>query len=118
MTVSFDLDGVVWRNPFNKGVGPRLREHMRTLPALAGLTPDEADKRSMDAFREYSRGRMQAGDYVGASAEASVVIGGGANVLVGGSDQTITLQPISIQTQTGLNLAIGVAEFQLRTTVD
>ena len=59
-----------------------------------------------------------AGDYVGASAEASVVVGGGANVLVGGSNQTITLQPISIQTGTGLNLAIGVTEFQLRTTLD
>lgn len=59
-----------------------------------------------------------AGDYVGATAEASVGVGGGANVLIGGSNQTITLQPLSVQAQTGLNLAVGVSEFQLRTTVD
>lgn len=59
-----------------------------------------------------------AGDYVGASAEGSVVVGGGANVLIGGSNQTVTLQPVSVQTQTGLNLAVGVTQFQLRTTVD
>lgn len=59
-----------------------------------------------------------AGDYVGATAEASVGVGGGANVLIGGSNQTITLQPISVQAQTGLNLAVGVTEFELRTAVD
>jgi hypothetical protein len=55
-----------------------------------------------------------AGDYVGASAEASAAVGGGANVLVGGSNQTIALQPVSVQAQTGLNLAIGVSSFRLR----
>ncbi|MCV0393949.1 MAG: DUF992 domain-containing protein [Rhizobiaceae bacterium] len=59
-----------------------------------------------------------AGDYVGATAEATAGVGAGANVLVGGSNQTITLQPVSLQAQTGLNLALGVTEFQLRTTVD
>lgn len=54
------------------------------------------------------------GNYVGASAEASAAIGGGANVLIGGSNKTITLQPISVQAQTGVNLAIGVSEFRLR----
>lgn len=59
-----------------------------------------------------------AGDYIGATAEASVGVGGGANVLIGGSNQTVTLQPVSVQAQTGLNLAVGVTEFQLRTTLD
>lgn len=54
------------------------------------------------------------GDYVGASADASAVVGGGANVLVGGSNNTITLQPVSVQAQTGLNLAVGVSSFQLK----
>ena len=54
-----------------------------------------------------------AGNYVGASAEASIAAGGGANALIGGSNQTITLQPISIQGQTGLNLAVGVAGLRL-----
>ncbi|HWK64773.1 MAG TPA: DUF992 domain-containing protein [Rhizobiaceae bacterium] len=55
-----------------------------------------------------------AGSYVGASADASAVVGGGANVLVGGSDNTIALQPVSVQAQTGVNLAVGVSNFQLK----
>ncbi len=54
------------------------------------------------------------GDYVGATAEATVGAGLGANVLVGGSNRTITLQPLSVQGQTGLNVAAGVAGLSLR----
>jgi hypothetical protein len=54
------------------------------------------------------------GSYAGASADASVGIGGGANVLVGGSNRTVALQPLSLQGQVGLNLAIGVADLELR----
>lgn len=55
-----------------------------------------------------------AGDYVGAGAELSAAVGGGANLLVGGTGDTFVLQPVSVQAQTGLNLAVGVVEFQLR----
>jgi hypothetical protein len=55
-----------------------------------------------------------AGDYVGASGEASIAAGLGANVLVGGSNRTIALQPVSVSGQIGLNLAIGVADLSLR----
>lgn len=55
-----------------------------------------------------------AGHYVGASAEATVGAGLGANVLVGGSNRTVALQPVSIQGQTGLNVAAGVAGLELR----
>jgi len=65
----------------------------------------------------YAPGAL-AGDYVGASADASIAVGGGANLLVGRSAQTFTLQPLSVQTQTGVNLAVGVTEFQLRTTAE
>jgi hypothetical protein len=54
-----------------------------------------------------------AGDYVGASGEVTVAAGLGANVLVGGSNRTVALQPISLGGQTGLNLAIGVAALHL-----
>jgi Protein of unknown function (DUF992) len=54
------------------------------------------------------------GNYVGASADASIVIGGGANALVGGSKRSFTLQPFSVQGQSGVNLAIGVAGLSLR----
>jgi Protein of unknown function (DUF992) len=61
-------------------------------------------------------GRIAAltGNYAGATAEATVGAGLGANVLVGGSDRTIALQPVSVQGQTGLNVAAGVAELELR----
>jgi len=55
-----------------------------------------------------------AGHYVGASAEATVGAGVGANVLVGGSNRTVTLQPVSVQGQAGLNVAAGVAGLTLR----
>ena len=55
-----------------------------------------------------------AGNYSGVGAEATVVVGGGANLLVGGSKDTFTLQPLSVQAQTGLNVAAGVTSFQLR----
>lgn len=61
----------------------------------------------------YAPGAL-AGDYLGASAEISAAVGAGANLLVGGSAQSYTLQPLSVQTQTGVNLALGVSQFQLR----
>ena len=54
-----------------------------------------------------------AGNYAGASAEATVGAGLGANVLVGGSNRTVALQPLSVQGQTVLNLAVGVSELAL-----
>jgi hypothetical protein len=55
-----------------------------------------------------------AGTYAGASAEATLGAGVGANLLVGGSNHTVELQPLSIQEQTGVNIAAGVAEIELR----
>ena len=55
-----------------------------------------------------------AGSYGGATAEATVVAGVGANVLIGGSNRTVTLQPVSFQGQSGLNVAAGVAGIDLR----
>lgn len=55
-----------------------------------------------------------AGSYVGASAEATVGLGVGANLLVGGSSKTISLQPLSVQGQTGVNAALAVAGLELR----
>lgn len=63
----------------------------------------------------YAPGAL-AGDYVGASAEVTAGIGAGANLLVGGAGPSFTLQPVSLQTQTGMNLAVGVSQFQLRST--
>ena len=54
------------------------------------------------------------GSYGGATAEATVGVGAGANVLIGGSNRTIELQPLSLQGQTGLNVAAGIAGIDLR----
>src|SRR4026207_814733 len=53
-----------------------------------------------------------AGDYGGARAEATVGVGLGANVLVGGSDRTVALQPVSVQGQAGLNVAAGATAYR------
>jgi hypothetical protein len=55
-----------------------------------------------------------AGTYAGATAGATVGAGVGANVLVGGSDRTVALQPVSVQAQTGMNIAAGVSTMELR----
>jgi len=54
-----------------------------------------------------------AGSYGGATASATVGVGVGANVLVGGSSDTISLQPVSIEGGTGLNVAGGFASISL-----
>jgi uncharacterized protein DUF992 len=55
-----------------------------------------------------------AGNYVGASGEATIAAGLGANVLIGGSNRTIALQPVSVSGQVGLNLALGIGDLSLR----
>jgi hypothetical protein len=54
------------------------------------------------------------GNYGGAAASATVGVGIGANALIGGSGNTIALQPLSGQAQTGLSVAAGVAGLELR----
>lgn len=55
-----------------------------------------------------------AGTYVGANADASLGLGAGAKVLIGGSHRSIALQPVSVEGQAGVNLALGVASLNLR----
>lgn len=55
-----------------------------------------------------------AGNYAGVSAGAAVGVGLGANALIGGNNSSIALQPLSVEGQTGLNLAAGVTSFELR----
>lgn len=60
-----------------------------------------------------SKPKAMAGTYVGATADAALGLGAGAKVLVGGSGNSFTLQPLSVQGQSGVNLAVGVAELEL-----
>jgi hypothetical protein len=54
------------------------------------------------------------GDYGGATASATVGAGVGANVLLGGSNKQVTLQPVSVEGSAGLNVAAGIAAVTLR----
>jgi len=53
------------------------------------------------------------GRFVGASGDASLGVGVGANVLVGGTNKAVSLQPLSVQGKVGVNLALGVAGMTL-----
>ncbi|HLY04961.1 MAG TPA: DUF992 domain-containing protein [Rhizomicrobium sp.] len=55
-----------------------------------------------------------AGDYGGATAGATVGVGVGVHALVGGFRRSISLQPLSIEGNTGLNVAAGIAQMTLR----
>jgi len=55
-----------------------------------------------------------AGTYAGPSADATAGVGVGANVLIGGSNKTVSLQPVSIEGNTGLNVAAGIAGITLQ----
>ena len=76
----------------------------------------DKDVLAWDVFAPSSgpeRGAL-AGDYVGVDVSATIGAGFGANALVGGFGRSFTLQPFSIQAQTGLDLAGGVSSMTLR----
>ena len=54
------------------------------------------------------------GNYAGAQGSATIGVGLGGNVLVGGSANSIALQPVSLQGQVGLNVAAGLESLELR----
>lgn len=53
------------------------------------------------------------GNYVGATANATVGVGLGANVLIGGGHKSIALQPLSIEGNSGLNVAGGIGAISI-----
>jgi hypothetical protein len=54
------------------------------------------------------------GNYAGAQGSATIGVGAGGNVLVGGSNNSIALQPLSLQGQVGLAVAAGLESLELR----
>jgi len=93
------------------------REHYSGSIGKLGIDIGVTD-RTVLAWAVFAPGKINMhalrGSYTGASAEATVLVGLGANVLVGGFKKGINLQPISVQGQTGLNIAAGVASLKLR----
>jgi Protein of unknown function (DUF992) len=58
-----------------------------------------------------------AGEYLGATGSVTAGVGAGANALVGGSERSFVLQPLSVQGQTGLDLTLGVSGLELRSAL-
>ncbi len=54
------------------------------------------------------------GDYAGFTGSAAVGVGGGANVLMGGMDESFSLQPVSFEGNSGLNVAAGISQVTLK----
>jgi hypothetical protein len=71
--------------------------------AWAVIAPTEASPRG-----------ALAGEYLGVSGSVTAGLGAGANVLIGGSQRSFVLQPLSVQGQTGLDLTLGVSSLALR----
>lgn len=77
-----------------------------------GVTGNTTIAWAVFAPGKVNRGALK-GSYSGVSAEATVIGGLGANVLIGGFRKSINLQPVSIQAQTGLNVAAGIGSLHL-----
>ncbi len=98
-----------------KGNGARVEYYNGTAGKLGidiGVTGQAVLAWAVFAPGNINRGALK-GSYTGLSAEATIGIGLGANVLVGGFKRGINLQPISLQAQTGLNVAAGVGSLVL-----
>ena len=63
--------------------------------------------------KTYAPGSL-AGNFAGASANASVAFGLGASVLICGLSEDFALQPVQIAKQKGINIAIGITRMQLQ----
>jgi hypothetical protein len=102
-----------------KGTNGRRENYSGSIGKLGldlGVTTD-----TRVAWIVFAPGKMKPGSlkgsYTGATAEATLGIGLGANVMVGGFRQSINLQPVSVQAQTGLNVAAAVSSLQLKSVV-
>jgi hypothetical protein len=78
-----------------------------------GLTVNEVLKWHVHASTSRINRNTLRGRYVGGHAGIGIVIGLGANALVGGNHNTVSLQPISVEATTGVNIALSVAMLTL-----
>ena len=95
------------------GVGERYEGTIRRYGVDVGFTRESTVVWLVFAPGSIAPGAL-AGEYGGATAQGTVGVGVGANVLLGGSNNQITLQPVSVEGSVGLNAAAGVAALSLR----
>jgi outer membrane protein OmpA-like peptidoglycan-associated protein len=102
-----------------KGQGDALQWYVGETGVALGLDlkwtkSERINFAALSATREYTpEGAFLAGDYSGAKADAAIGVGGGAAVLIGGSDETTSLQP-AVTTGTGVGVSIGVGYLSLK----
>ncbi|RYX98581.1 MAG: DUF992 domain-containing protein [Bradyrhizobiaceae bacterium] len=99
------------------GTGRRDQPYVATIRKVGldlGITEETALSWAVFAPVNYSGPGDISGNYAGAQSSASVGVGVGANVLVGGSQNSIALQPLSLQGSVGLNVAAGLQSLELR----
>ncbi len=116
-TTGFVVGSVTdYRCVFRPDGGPRQSYHatIRRVGVDLGVTTQSGLAWAVFApTRELGLGDLS-GNYAGVQGSASFGAGLGANVLVGGSNNSIALQPLSVQGQVGLNIQGGVASLELR----
>ena len=95
------------------GIGERYEGTIRRFGVDIGFTRESTAVWMVFAPGSIAPGAL-AGEYAGASAQGTVGVGIGANVLLGGSSNQITLQPVSVEGSVGLNAAAGLAAVSLR----
>lgn len=110
---------VTSQRPMNCTFAPRRGPTQRYVGVVRNFGLDlgtiRASTMSWRVYGPYARAPLGAlaGRYGGATAGASAGVGGSANLLVGGNNNEITLQPLSLQGSRGINVAVGVTGFEL-----
>jgi hypothetical protein len=97
------------------GTAERYEGTIRRYGIDVGFTRDSTIVWMVFAPGSIAPGSL-AGEFAGPTAQGTVGVGIGANVLLGGSSNQITLQPVSVEGSVGLNAAAGVAAMSLRKT--
>ena len=95
------------------GVGERYVGTINKYGVDLGFTKEAQIVWLVFAPGNIARGAL-AGDYVGGTASATVGVGAGANVLLGGGSGQVTLQPVSVEGSVGLNVAAGIGQVELK----
>lgn len=96
----------------NDGAGQRYKGTINRYGVDIGFTKEATMVWLVFAPGKVAPGAL-AGTYAGASAAVSAGVGVGVNALVGGGNKQITLQPLSVEGNVGLNIAAGVGEIKL-----
>ena len=106
-----------FRCSFSPTTGGRPEGYQATITKVGldiGVTGKTVIVWTVFAATQKVKPGMLSGTYSGASADVAIGVGGGAKVLIGGSEKSVVLQPLSVQGQIGINLAVGIASMELR----